>query len=428
MNTTPIYPRSLRPAPDPLALYLRPARNDHRIFSDLLAAGDASFFGAVLDPTRLKRHGELREQILRSRIDAVLDPRTQESATPGGYTDALGKLPWGMGRPHNPTDFTATQGKRIILAIADFVCKHGVTQVIAPTHLLQSADDPWLTVDIEATQRLRDQLDRKSAFHIPIIYSLAVPYSVFRNREQRHKLIHTLKKAPASQVWLSVAGLGSDASPTAVRNYIEAAGEFHALGIPIVSDHMGGMVGLSLLAFGAVGGLVHGITFGERFHTDRWRVPSQNRGFMPARRVYVPEIDLLLKPKQAEALLTSSSRARSIFGCKDTHCCPRGIKDMLSNPARHFMVQRIKEIAGLSQIPEQLRPQRFLEKHLRPATDLAVAAAGTDWQDPAMAVKTQKQRKRLDALRIALGDEQMKRPSRSFALHPNTRAVREVRG
>lgn len=102
---------------------------------------------------------------------------------------------------------------------------------------------------------------------------------------------------------------------------------------------------------------------------------------------------------------------------------------MVKNPGRHFLHQRMSEVARLSQIPEQLRPQRFLDTHLRPMTDRAVAATTINWkeEDKAMAKTMEGNRKRLDALRIALGREAEINPPQSFAVLPRTRAVREGR-
>lgn len=160
VTSFPSFPRAVRPAPDPLGLYLRPGRNDHRDRSNLIAAGDASCFGLVLDPCLMKRHGEVYEQALKHRLDAILDPKTQQSALPGGYSAQLGALPWGVGRPHSQEDFHDSSGRRLVAAIGDFVLAHGFTQVLAPTHLLRSADDTWFASDIETTRRLRDHLDR----------------------------------------------------------------------------------------------------------------------------------------------------------------------------------------------------------------------------------------------------------------------------
>jgi hypothetical protein len=147
------------------------------------------------------------------------------------------------------------------------------------------------------------------------------------------------------------------------------------------------MAGLALLAFGAVGGIAHGVTLGERFNCSHWRKPPSGRSFAQHRRIYVPDLDLMLSPKEAQQITEFSTRARSVFGCRDTACCPRGVKDMLEHPGRHFLCQRSREVASLSQIPEQLRPPRFLEQRLRPATDIALRATNINWADDAVARK-----------------------------------------
>lgn len=50
------FPRAVRPAPEPLAHYVHVGHNDHKALSDLIAAGDVSFFGLVLRPTARMRH------------------------------------------------------------------------------------------------------------------------------------------------------------------------------------------------------------------------------------------------------------------------------------------------------------------------------------------------------------------------------------
>lgn len=425
MNKVTQFPRAVRSTPDPLGLYLRPNHNDHKVLSELITAGDTAFCGAVLDPSHLKRQSELRDQILDRRIDLILDPKTQEAAAPGRFSENLGKLPWVGGRCNTFHDFSGTQGRRRVTELAKFAIDEGFTQVMAPTHYLQSADDPWLELDIDNAIKLRNLLDRHSQQRIPIIYSLAIPYKVFRNSEQRNKLINELQRAPIDSLWLKIGSMGSHATSTGIINYIKASEEFHTLGVPIVGDYIGGMAGLSLLSFGAVGGIAHGITFGERFDPSSWAKQPKKGSFGQERRVYVAAIDMMLKPKQAEMLFEASVRAKSLFGCRDKHCCPRGIQDMVGNPARHFMVQRLKHVSELSQIPEQLRPQRFLERHLRPATDLAVSAERIDWKDDEMMRKTQKNRARLDNLRVALGNQAVKKPPSSFSQHPKTRVSRE---
>lgn len=424
INPVTSFPRLVRSVPDPLALYLRIGRNDYRAMLNLIATGDVPFFGVVFDPSRLELHHELKDQIRTHQLDSVIDPKTQQLALPGSYSRVLGGLPWGNpDRPHCIADFEGTSGQRLIATLGDYVIEHGFTQVIAPTHILSSANDPWFDLDLEAARRLRSYLDRGRGSTVDLIYSLAMPYSVFRNMEQRSALINRLKTVPASALWLKIDHFGHDSSPSAALTYISAAAEFHELGVPIV----GGVIGLSLMAFGAVGGMSHGITLGERFNADAWHKAPVKGAFGAHRRIYIPSLDMQMKPKEAEALLGVSNRARAMFGCADTECCRRGIDDMLKNPARHFLYQRTKEVNELGRVPENLRPQSFLDRHLRSATDKALVAANINWEDTLMAKKMQNNRKRLDALRVVLSNRAERTPPQTFAELPKTLAARGIR-
>ncbi len=73
---------------------------------------------------------------------------------------------------------------------------------------------------------------------------------------------------------------------------------------------------------------------------------------------------------------TGNSRGmKARFACQTEGCCRRGYLDMISQPRRHFVVQRINEVNRLSWVPERLRPRVYLEEFLRPATDSIIAAA-----------------------------------------------------
>jgi len=357
-------------------------------------------------------------------MDVLLDPRTQAAATIGGYTPALGKLPWGLQRIHEARDYEGSEGRRLIAGIAKFVIDQGFTQVLAPTHLLRDDSEQWLKTDLESTARLRDELDRRGAGGIPIVYPLAISYALFRNPTQRERVIDELRNAPIESVWLQVDGFGSTSTAAAVRTFLDTVTDFHALGKPVVADRTGGLVGLSLLAFGGVGGLSHGVTTGERFDSAHWRRPRATKSFGLGHRVYLPQIDMQLTHKEAESLFALGSRARANFGCRDTNCCPRGITDTMENPARHFLYQRANEVAGLSQVPDSLKPSRFVEEHLRSTTDRLVSAATLPFQDEKFAKRVKHQRKRLDMMRVLLGKLALNAKELSIARLPRTRAAR----
>ena len=419
--------RLVRAAPDPLGLYVRAGRHDHKELQNFIAAGASAISGVVFEAKRVPHHKELLTLVLERRLDAVLDPQTQPMATIGGYAKGMDGLPWSEKRPHTLADFaTPILQRKLVDKIAQFVAQHGFTQVLAPTHLITGPEDSWLALDIACANALRGSLERHGVGHVPVNYSLALSYEAFRTPAKRYAVLAKLRRVTADGMWLNIHSCGSDSSPTAVTRYCDAATDFHGLGIPVVADHVGGLMGLSLLAFGAVGGLAHGVTLGERFDAGTWHRPPRGSGFSQKLRIYIPQLDILLPRGDAEKFFESGGgRARTHFGCRDTHCCARGLIDMLQAPARHFLYQRTRQVAGLGQIPESLRPSQFLEEYLRPASDAALLATRLTLPD-ALAQKAAKQSKRLNDLRIVLGTYAKKRRDASFARHPMTRIAREA--
>lgn len=417
--------RLVRLAPDPLGLDIRAGRLDQKDLQTFITSGSAAFTGVVFEAKRVHQQKELLSLVLERGLDAVLDPQTQAMATVGAYTKGMDGLPWSKKRHHVLGDLaTSFQQRQMVEEIAKFVVLHGFTQVITPTHLISGPDDPWLAIDIASANALRVALERQGAGHVQLHYSLALSYEAFRTVPKRLAVLNQLGRATVDGLWLNIQSCGSDSSPTAITRYGDAAADFHALGVPIVADHVGGLMGLSLLAFGAVGGLSHGVTLGERFNTASWHKVPEGKPFGPKIRVYIPKLDLMLPRTDVERFFEAGGgRARSAFCCRDTNCCHRGMDDMLQAPARHFVYQRTQQVAGLSQIPESIRPSQFLEEHLRPASDAGLLATKLSLPDD-LSQKTARQAKRLNDLRTTLGPYAKKRRDSSFARHPVTRVAR----
>ena len=417
--------RLVRLAPDPLGLYIRAGRMDQRDLQSFISCGASAFNGVVFEAKRVALQGELLSLVLDRGLDAVLDPQTQAMATIGGYAKGMDGLPWSLKRHHTLSDFSsAFQQRQVAEEISKFVVLHGFTQVLAPTHLINGPDDPWLAIDIASISALRSALERHGASHVQVHYSLAMSYEAFRTVAKRRAVVERLRRTAIDGLWLNISSCGSDSSPTAITRYGDAAADFHALGVPIVADHAGGLMSLSLLAFGAVGGLAHGVTLGERFDTSAWHQKLEGKAFSAKIRVYMPPLDLMLSRVDAERFFESGGgRARSAFGCRNTNCCRRGIEDMLQAPTRHFLYQRTHQVAGLGQIPESIRPSQFLEEHIRPASDAGLVAAKLSLPDD-LAKKVVKQGKRLNDLRTTLAPYASKRQDLSFARHPVTRVAR----
>ena len=286
--------------------------------------------------------------------------------------------------------------------IAQFAISNGFSQVLAPNHLITSSHDPWLEADLANVAHLRNALDKANGGAVDILYVLAISYALFRDDHERADLIDSMKGLPCKGLWLQIDGLGSQATAAGVRHYIAAASDFKSLGMPVIADGMGGLAGLAVVGFGAVGGLAHGVTFGERTDHASWKRARASDPFGRSRRVYLKDLDLMFEPSDAEAIVRSSTRASAALGCRDTHCCPRGLRDMLENPARHFLLQRMGQLAEMSQLPPNLRPSEFIDKFVRPASDSLLAASNWSLPTPEIVQRVVRQRRRMDTLRIAL--------------------------
>lgn len=424
-DTATPFPRIVRPAPEPLGLYLRASYNDHKALIDGIASGGLGLHGVIFDPLNEDRHSELRDLVLERRRDAILDPRTQELGTLGGYKPKMSSLVWATNRPHKPEDFGETGARRIADAIAKHVVENGYSAVLAPTHYIESANSPWLDIDARTTRYLRTYLDRNGAESVPIFYSLAASYKTFRTAEERSVLLDKVRSVPVEQIWLKVA-LSGKVTHSSVRNFVNGAADFHSLGVPLVGDMMGGLRGLSALAFGAIGGIAHGLTQKENFNASSWVSQAQQDGggFSLPPRVYIPSLDLHLKREEARAFFAARN-AKSRFGCHDPNCCAKGPRDTLNYPAHHFLIQRSNEVQNLSAVPEQLRANRFLEETLRPATDSALFAEKLDIKGaPELIKRLEAKRKTLELLRIGLGGFVKEGHFTSFSEIPQRRAAR----
>lgn len=418
-------PTLVRPMPEPPGLYLRTRREDRAALLQLFSSGTTNMSGLVFDPSRMKQDKELRDLVTKHQLDAVLDPKTQQLGTPYGFSEKLGALAWGNKRVQVVEDFLGQNGQKKVRAISAFAQLHGVTAVLAPTHLIGGSSDPWLAADVDATKRLRDELNGARS-KVAIFYSLALPYSVFRDHAEREAIIRTLEDAPIDQLWLKIDGLGNHATPAGVGNYIEACRDFHGLQLPLLADHFGGFPGLSLVAMGAVTGLAHGITVGEQFDSSPWVKPRDGNAYSLRTRVYVPKIDVNLDAKIAKRLVERNPPVRAMFGCHDRNCCERGLTDMLEYPSKHFAYQRMRQMDRIGRVPSSMRAREFVDNELRQLTEDLIKATNLVLGDDQLERRLVLHRRRLDGLRVMLSKHLATEVRRTTAVALATRRAREA--
>jgi hypothetical protein len=235
----PLRPRQEPTESAPLAFFVRVGRNDHRELLELIARGERGICGLVIEARSIVRHRELMTEASNQGFHLVLDPKTQAMALPGGHSKSLAALPWGLDRRHRLSDFEGNAGRSRAGQIVETAIENGFTPILGPTHLLSGPNDPWLRRDIGMMVWTAERIGAGGA-EIDLIYPLAVPIDVLRNRAERQALIAALADAPYQAIWLKIENFGDDASGDKTTTYIDACRDFHERGIPVVADHVGG--------------------------------------------------------------------------------------------------------------------------------------------------------------------------------------------
>jgi hypothetical protein len=391
----------LHPVSSPLAGFLRVGHTGQKKLETLHAAGRFPYRRVVFDAAHLAEQIGLLERLRASGCEIVVDPNFAEMATEGRFRSAISRLPWAnQERPWRPDDFGPGRNANLASLIAEFAVQHGVNVVLAPTHLLETAVDRWRSVDFSFCEMLRRELDRLGGQAIAIDYQLITTNAVLRDEQQRPQLILGISDLPVENVWLRVSGFGATATGTGTRHFIESVADLHELGQPFVVDCAGGFAALAALAFGAVGGICHGVGQKEGFKASDWKKPPGRGG--SKRRIYIPELDRHFPEDQLNAIF--AARGRSRFGCNDPSCCRHGIDDMTENPHAHFITQRSRQLDNLSVVPAARRTEHFLLQQLEPAVRSARLGARLKIADDDTRRLVDDARKRLVSLRDALDD------------------------
>ena len=366
--------------PEPLGSYIRPLARDYRYAARLIASGLPVAGSLVVDACDLSRSEDLRLVAREKRIDVILDPRSVELSTPGGWTrSGVADLPWANSEMDRPTHFNGTRRRSVVAAISQTAIDLGASAVLAPTHYHDVLPSPWFEIDLQLAEELRQELDRSpTGAGIQIYFPLISRLSTVRSDSALRLTLDGLKDLCRSKaidaLWLRMHAFGTtNSGPLNLKRYLEFCRHTHTLGIPIVGERTG-TIGLGLLAFGAVSGIESSITHGDRYEIATLRNPPRKtgRGFTIQPRIYLRQIGALLHREPAAEFLNSRG-VKASFGCQ-LPCCERGIVDMLAEPRRHFLVTRDAEVRDLERVPAEARVEEYAA-WLRRASDRATRAA-----------------------------------------------------
>jgi hypothetical protein len=395
--------RLVRPINDTPAVFARPGYSDHKLLCQLISEGRAGVAGAVFDAAFADEQGELLKAINRRNLWSVLDPKSLELSTPGGFTPRRRVLPWAGNRPHAVSDFDGPRCTEMAQQIVQFVADHGYSAVLAPAHYLaRGFGDPWLRIDLRLLETLRTELDRNGAKDVAVYYPLSIPTDVFFDPAQRLALKQAFRDSPAlDALWLRVHPFGGHSGHVTLESYIRSARDLQEMGTPLVGEKVGS-VGSALLAFGALGGVDLGISSGESFDYKRLLKKSSSKGFAPHRGVLLATLGISLDAKAANVFFENRT-LRANYGCHDTNCCRTGVSDTIKEPRRHFLLNKLAEVGQLGTVPYQDRPSVFLEKFLRPATDKLVRVSQADIPST-LKRKVDREQRKMSGWRNTLGE------------------------
>jgi hypothetical protein len=391
----------LHPTSLPLAGFLRVGHTGHHKLEALHAADRLGFNRLVFDAAHAMGQADfLRAQKAAGR-EIVIDLNVAETAMRGRFGSAVGKLPWGnTDRPWVPDDFSATRNDDFAKRFAEFIAKLAPSAVLAPVHVAEG--DEWRSIDIRATEHLRMELDRAGAKDVAIDHLVIVGARAIRDNEKRAAALEGVGDLPVQNLWMRISGFGAKSTGAGTRHVIEAARSLQDIGLPLVADMAGGFAGLSALAFGAFGGISHGVAQRESFDLTNWQKPPNGKGGGIPTRAYLPDLDRYLTEVQLQAFFSvRGTKAR--FACADSSCCSHGHEDMLDNGHAHFITQRSRQLEALSRIPPSRRAESFLLHQLDPAVRSSKQASKLKFGDSGVQKLVADARSRLTRLRDALG-------------------------
>lgn len=362
--------------PTEIAQATRVGFREHGQCEQLLSANKLTSRRFILDGATegTRRQRNLVRSLKDRHAEIVLDTNCAELSVPGRFSGSAKSAPWAVdGRALEVADFTPGTNLSVIEPIARYAVKSGVTAILSPSHFLGESNQDWLPIDLKSCEALRRALDQYGGGHIPIDYPIIASYAQFRDPAFRKSLRDALRNLPIERVWLRIAGFGAGATGVGISRFVEGATDFHELGIPLMADCVGGIASLAVASMGGVSGFAAGLEGKQRFDASDWLKPSGSNGGGASKRIFISGLDRFVSTSEMREFFDGTRTSRNLFGCSDPNCCG-DVDKMLRNPEAHYAFQTGKLVKSLSEIPEALRAEQFLEKHLLELAKVAARA------------------------------------------------------
>ena len=349
---------------NPVGHFVRIGHTGHRVLENLYSADRVSISHAVFDANHIYRQEDLLHTLFDGGTEIILDTKCAELAYKAGLNSSIKKLPWAnSNREHWIGDWVGNSAQNKVEQIVEFAVKAGVDAILSPSHHIAGINSDWLNPDIQMVSRMRDVLDASGVKHIRVDYHLTLSVGLLRNQNEVLQIVQRIAEEPVGNIWLRISNFGMNATVPALKRLIDLAWKLQSNHIPLIVDNVGGLTGISLAAFGAVGGICHGIAERENFNISTWRKAQSKFNGGPKPRIYLPQLDLYLQKDKAEILLKGRGM-KSLAVCNDPKCC-HGIDEMMKNSKAHALNQSCRQIENLNKQPELKRANYLLDDLLQ---------------------------------------------------------------
>ena len=416
---------ALYPPKHPIRHFIRIGHTGYRTLENLLAAGRAPIRHAVMEASHLDRQQDILATLLDCDAEVILDTKSAELATPVGSASKANRLPWGGSKgPQQPSDWSSKNGVEKALRIAEFAVANRIDAVLSPAHLIDHNNQNWLFHDIQAIYNLRKALDRAGGQLIRIDYHLMMSIGLLKHFDRFMPALTRLQRAPIGNIWMRISNFGMRGSPAGTKHFIESAWKLARLKKPLIADHVGGLSALAVSAFGAVGGVCHGVAEKEHFNASYLRRPSS--GGSSEKRIYLPAIDEYLYKSKVETILRGRN-SRSLVVCRHPRCCSKP-EDLFNQWQSHALIQSASEIEMLNSQPELKRVHYLLDSVIPEKSRNLRRISKVKFPDQALIKRLSKKCKRLELLHRTLDRVSNERDTVPIARTPvsKTRAVKRV--
>ena len=390
--------------PREIAQTTRVGFSEHSLCEQLLSANKLTSRRFVVDAATegTRRHKSLVRSLKDRQAEIVLDTNCAELSVPGRFSGSAKSAPWAVkGRVLEADDFTPRTNRSVIEPIARYAVKNEVSAILSPSHFLGEVEQDWRRIDLKSCEALRKALDQSGGGHIPIDYPVIASYAQFRDPTFRKSLCEDLRNQPIDRLWFRIAGIGVRATGIGISRFVEGLVDFHSLGIPLIADCVGGMASLAVAAMGGVSGFASGLEGKQQFDASDWLKPPSGGGGGGSKRIFISGLDRSLSIDEMRQFFDDTRTSRQLFGCSDSACCG-DIDKMLRNPEAHQAVQAGKFVRILSETPEALRAEQFLDKHLLERVKIAGRATKIKNMDDQFRKKIGSSAKRLELAYEAL--------------------------